>query len=393
MSPSNHHNRRNHRHPPPTIARSSKYRTICDLPFELLDMVISHVKSDKWTVQTCTLVCHCLRAVSLEHYFRTCLRVSQIGSFDHLFSFLAAYPRICAKTLRLRITGETRKVKKNQFLPRTPLDDTTVLRLMRSLPNLEEFDFCNFVHDHPQEFTPQTAPTAGQAASGPFHLQRLVLGSGYDVLPHKCSISGLFRILSLFVIDELHVDWVKYKLDASAPLNLAYLYRSLEVKGLHMAVGSAVRNCTPTDVLLRAFTESFETGTLRTLDVQYHTLQDVIAIGELLSHGGEGLTSLAVHPGISYVWPERTRWKDPLDSTCLQLSGVSPFLIPYHSYSPVEESQNCYVPQTRVNPDPDLFSRTRRRKAANGWSGALPRRCRLALSGIGHRTDRHDPTI
>ena len=61
-------------------------------------MIVSHVKSDKRTVQTCTLVCHCLRAVSLEHYVGARLAVDEIGSFDHLFSFLSAL-LICFKAL------------------------------------------------------------------------------------------------------------------------------------------------------------------------------------------------------------------------------------------------------------------------------------------------------
>ena len=56
---------------------------MCDLPFELLDMIVSHVKSDQRAVSACTLVCHCLRAVSLEHHFGARLRVEQINTFDH----------------------------------------------------------------------------------------------------------------------------------------------------------------------------------------------------------------------------------------------------------------------------------------------------------------------
>ena len=320
MFPPNHHRKGNHRRPPPTLARTNKYRTICDLPVELLDMIISHVKWDRRTVWTCTLVCHCLRAVSLEHYFDVCLTALQLSSLDHLLSFLAANPKICANILRLLISGERRKVQKDQFLPCTPLDDTTVLRLMRLLPHVKILNFRNFVHDHPQEFAPQPIPSAEQEASGPFHLHRLTLGSGSDVLPHKCSIPGLFRILSLFVIGELRIEWAKHKLEPSGPLNLAYLYRPLKVENLHIDLQSAGRDRIPTHAYLKAFTESMQPGALRTLDIRYHTARDVVAIGKLLARAGEGLTSLTLRPDVPYDASERKRWKDPLDSTWLRVS-------------------------------------------------------------------------
>ena len=307
----------NHRRPSLTFAHPRKYRTICDLPFELLDIIISYVKADKRAVWACTLVCHFIRAVSLEHYFGTRLGVEQISSFDHLFSFLAGNPRVCAKTRRLRISGKTRKVKKDQFRLCTPLDDTVVLRLMQLLPNLENFDFTDFIFESIQASVLQLVPRSERVIAGPFHLRQLFFNSGLYTLPHECSTSVLFAILSLFTMDELLVGEMEYDFEASAPLDLAYLHHFLSVKKLHIDVGSTAMSSATTGILLRGLAESVEPGTLCTLDVRYHTVHDVDAIGKLLTRAGEGLTSLTLRPRVPYDASERRRWKDPLDSTWL----------------------------------------------------------------------------
>ena len=148
-------------------------------------MIVSHVKSDKRTVRTCTLVCHCLRAVSLEHYVGARLAVNDIGSFDHLLSFLSADPRICSKIQRLRLSGEERKIQDREFQPLTPIDDEVVLRLMQLLPNLTDLSINNFLHESSPKSAIRLGTHAQQDTLGLFHLKQLSFGSDYGTLPQK----------------------------------------------------------------------------------------------------------------------------------------------------------------------------------------------------------------
>ncbi|TBU26947.1 hypothetical protein BD311DRAFT_666444 [Dichomitus squalens] len=322
MSLSNHHNRRNHRQPPPILARSSKYRTICDLPVELLCMIISHVKSDKWTIRTCTLVCHCLRAVSLEHHFRNALSVRNIDTFDHLFSFLRANPKICEKTARIRLDGATRNVEKHGYAPVTSIDENTVLELTQLLPNLTALRLGCFVYKPPQLPDPRRNPCAEQDPPERIRLEQLSFGSLYTPFPNESSISGFFHILSMFEIDFLGGCPTGWEHDARTPLDLSSLHRPLRAKRLCLYDRGSVNNFKI--VLLDAFTKSLEPGYLQDLNVECGNVSEVSAIGELLARVGHGLTSLQVS-GMPPHAPVSARrcWKDPLDSHWKSLNLAS----------------------------------------------------------------------
>ena len=281
-------------------------------------MIISHVKSDPCAVEACTRACHCLRAVSLEHYVGARLVVSEINSFDHLISFLSAHSRVGAKIRRLKLTGEQEKVQDRAYLPLTPVDHSVVLRLMQRLPNLTELVFNNFIYEPSTQIAIQRSPRPQQDIPGPFRLKQLTFGSWYYVLPHKNSTSGLLHILSLFDVDELYIHVLHREFGDSASLNPAGLRRSLEVQKLRMNMGSMFGNGTTTGILLRALAETIQPGTLCTLDVCYYTGHDVAAVGKLLASAGEGLTSLTLRPCPPFADSKRMQWKDPLDSMWLR---------------------------------------------------------------------------
>ncbi|EJF61825.1 hypothetical protein DICSQDRAFT_126907 [Dichomitus squalens LYAD-421 SS1] len=308
MSPSNHHYRRNRRRPPPTLARPSKYRTICDLPVELLCMIVSHVKSSRWTLRACTLACHCLRAVSLEHYFNTRLKVRDIRSFDHLISFLRAAPNIREKIRRLELSGQT-EIGKVPHIALTSIDDTVVATLMQLLPNLTSLDINSMMYDTPASRSP---PHVQQDKPGPFRLQSFSFDF-YYTLSHNSSISGLFRILSLFSIDALSYSVRDF--DTTSPFDLAFLHRPLEIKKLRISHCSPDEN-SGTSLLLDAFTESLEPESLESLRIEYGTGPEVLALGKLLARAGKALTSLSISGIHPFMLSERKpwHWVDPLNS-------------------------------------------------------------------------------
>ena len=231
MSSSDHHDYhlRHRHHFSPVLARLRKYRTLCDLPVELLCMIVSHIQSDRWMVRTCTLVCRCLHAVSLEHRFGTRLVARRILTFDDIISFLSIHPRICAKIQTLYLYGDTTRDSDRHLL--ASIDDTAVLSLMRLLPNIQHLFIYDFKYALPSQITRQRALHTEQNSCELFHLQQLFFDPGYYTLPHDTAIVGLFLILSLFTIDILLAtfrwcqrDFVPYDITP-----ITALHRSLKI--------------------------------------------------------------------------------------------------------------------------------------------------------------------
>ncbi|TBU26945.1 hypothetical protein BD311DRAFT_725011 [Dichomitus squalens] len=309
MSPSNHHNRRKHHILPPMLTRPSKCRGICDLPVELLDMIISYLESDDWGVWSCSLACRYLRSVSIEHHFGKRLAAWDKHTFEHLFSFLEANPRIGAKIRSLTLSGAKRDVGKGYSLL-TTIDDAIVLRLAQLLPHLESMELRTFIYGQPQHSVPPLTALPQGDTPGPFHLRWLSFGDGYNYcLPHRSSISGLFRILSLFTIDRLHGDCRGCHFDLGAPLDQHYLYRHLKVKDLCLwSYGSA--NSKHALMLLNSFTEAMEPGCLGRVEIRCRAVSEVSAIRKLLVRTGESLTGLQVCTPVPACLPKG--WKDPM---------------------------------------------------------------------------------
>ncbi|TBU26960.1 hypothetical protein BD311DRAFT_620244, partial [Dichomitus squalens] len=291
MSPSNHHNRRKHHILPPMLTRPSKCRTICDLPVELLDMIISYLESDDWGVWSCSLACRYLRSVSIDRYFSKSLVAWHLHNVDHLFSFLHANPEISAKIRNFTLGGATRDVGKGCSLLITT-DDTIVLRLLPLLPHLESIELRTFAYGQPQQSVPPPSPQ--RDTPGPFHLRHLSFGSGYyGCPPRSSSVSGLFRILSLFTIDHLHGESRECHLDLGTPLDQSYLYRPLQLKyPLLRGYGSA--NSKHALMILNSFTESIEPGYLERVEIDCRAVSEVSAIRKLLARNGNSLKSLKV---------------------------------------------------------------------------------------------------
>ena len=318
MSLSDHHHLGDRRRLPPILARRRKNRILCDLPVELLCIIVSHVLSDRETVRMCTLVCRCLRDVSLEHLFGTRLVARRILTFDHIISFLESHPRICAKIRTLYLHGDTTQ-NSDQHLQCTlfaSIDDTAVRTLMRLLPNIQHLYIYDFKYTLPPQITQQRTLHNEQNSSEPFRLQQLSFNPGYFALPHETAIAGLFRILSLFTIDLLCATFTWSQRD-TVPFDVAALHRSLKIKDLHL---SYCRGNEETDSMLKIlnmFTQSLEPGSLQHFSTRCHTVSEVSAIGELLASAGPSLRSLQIMGDASLYPSLRKDWKDPLDSTFL----------------------------------------------------------------------------
>ena len=311
MSLSDHHHLGDRRGLSPILARRRKYRTLCDLPVELLCIIISHVLSNRETVRTCTLVCHCLRAVSLEHLFGTRLAAWKTHSAEPVISFLNTYPRIGAKIDSLFLYGYG--TRGQHTLPPF-IDDTAVLKFTQLLPKLQYLRICSFQYAFNSQFSQQQAEHTQQHDPEPFHLRQFTFGPGNYDLPRGTDVTALFRILSLFIIDTLDVH---FRLRTGDPVTFdrSALHRSLKIKDLRLtdlAVGA--NEFTPR--LLKSFAESLEPGYLEGFYTGCNSVE-LSAIGEVLACAGQGLRSLQIRGSPPCYTSDRKGWEGPLDSTSI----------------------------------------------------------------------------
>ena len=267
----------------PALGCSSKYRTLCDLPVELLAIIVSYIKHNEQMVGSRCLVCRCLRNVVIEHLFFKTLAAREIESRDHLLYFLQANPNISGKIQTFELSGEA-------------LDDSAMLKLMVVLPKLENLELGRFMYPPPPANSISQQDTPGPLTLKAFNLNTLYLRP--TPLEYKSFISGFFRILSLFHIEKLtmcHWQGRPCEFDTSTLLNPKFLHQPLRINELH--IGPFPRKeldvkCIP--FFTNAFTDGIEPGSLQKLVVQPGSPAAVSAIGNLLARVGGELRSLDV---------------------------------------------------------------------------------------------------
>ncbi|KAM5533398.1 hypothetical protein V8D89_012948 [Ganoderma adspersum] len=214
----------------------------------------------------------CLRNVVIEHLFSTKLVAREIEPCDHLLSFLQANPNISKKIQTLKLSDET-------------LDDSAMLKLMATLPKLENLELGRFIYPSPpsNSIPPQDSPS-------PFSLKTFHLNTRSG---RHCGFDTSTPLNPKLLNRPLRIDklWIG-----------PYLLKELDVKFIPF--------------FTNAFADGIEPGSLQKLVVKPDSPAAVSAIGNLLAHVGGELRSLNVdgngpHP---VSWRGRSGWEDPLDS-------------------------------------------------------------------------------
>ncbi|KAM5530237.1 hypothetical protein V8D89_016089 [Ganoderma adspersum] len=132
---------------------------------------------------------------------------------------------------------------------------------------------------------------------------------------HKSSISGLFRILSLFSINNLDTGRSFGEFNPSTPLDPTVLHRPISVKNLRLMVREwpcSDRECR--SLLINAFAEGIAECGLQSLTTHCCSMATVSALGKLFAHGGADLTSLDIGEDPPDYMSDRGKWEDPLDN-------------------------------------------------------------------------------
>ena len=298
-----------------------RYRTITDLPTELLHTIFSQVQnltSDSWyqwraPLYSSSLTCKRLRDVSLEFVFKDTLRVRDITTFEHLIRFLDTNPRALKRIQSLTLSG-TRKYYSGRILLETTVDDALVARVVDRLPNLQIVKLESFL------YLPSPSEHHRNHARRPCELRSLSIRGEWNF---QCSVAGLLQVLSLFSAQEMDVNTRWWHLsdspDDSVPFDVGslQLHRSLAPALLHVdAHVHQGPQWSPS--LLAALTQSLRPDTLRDLRITIDSPTAACALGELLLRAGGSITALTLHRR-AHTQGERDGWVDPLRGTSFSI--------------------------------------------------------------------------
>ncbi|RPD75505.1 hypothetical protein L226DRAFT_612537 [Lentinus tigrinus ALCF2SS1-7] len=298
------------------------FRTLTDLPVEVLHLILAHF-DDLWlwehkpTLRSCSLTCRLVRAVALEHLDFRRLSLSYIETFDPLLEFLRTYPRVAKTVVSLKLAGP---ISHPDRLPITTIDDAIVASIVELLPKLDSLLLFSFNY-----VKPTTANT--QHAAGPFPLSTFTLrGHSHP----RSSLTCILSVLSLFTPRHVpEFDLEKFALDE--PFEPRFLHRLVDVQRLRLS-HSIAGGPAYTALALQALSVSLKSDSLQELFVDVDSKETVGALGKLFTRAGENITTLTIRTCQYYLssWA-RDDWVNPLEgnsqlldlSACKRLESIT----------------------------------------------------------------------
>ena len=262
---------------------TGSYRTIHDLPVELLDATVGLLVDNPPTIAACSLVCRSWRNVARVYLFST-IQVSQNDSFADLPQRFLDNPGVAGYVKTLRLTCNPSTLIWDADVPRNyPVVDLEFLTaLLPLLPRLQELS----VKSHLFQLPP---PNDSQVmALTPVRLRSLVLH------PEHCTIPALFTALSILRADTVDIGYCKYALDEEDPQTIE-LPRPLAIRALSFGGGHGendIRKLSSTEFcgwMSTLLCTALQRGTLETLTMPP---TDIGRTGAFLRDCGRNLTRL-----------------------------------------------------------------------------------------------------
>lgn len=287
-----------------------RYRTITDLPTELLEIILLQLPAWKYshTLRAVSLTCKRLRAGSLEFVFTDTLKVRDITTFDHLLRFLDTNPRAVKRVQSLTLSGRRKELdpQNERYLLETAVDEALLARVVARLPSLQTVMLVTLL------YLPSTSEDHRNHARHRHKLRSLSIRGSWTP---QCSVAGLFQVLSLFSAKSLDIITWCYSSDSgdSDPFDVRSLqvHRCLAPALLHIdAFPLSGPQWNPQ--LLAALTKSLRADALRDLRINIDSPKAARCAGELLMHAGRRITHLALHRHAPFSQSERDGWIDPL---------------------------------------------------------------------------------
>ena len=291
-----------------------KYRTITDLPTELLHTIVSQLQDSEHSLRSSSLTCKRLRDVSLEFVFNRTLRVRNITNFDHLLRFLDTNPRALKRVDYLTLGGACQQLNMDttgRYRLEAPIDVALVASVVDRLPSLQTLNLETLL------YLPPTSEYHGEEARRPREL-RFVRVSG--AWTPQCSSSGLVQVLSLFSVKGLIVYLQGYQADdgdsvpRKAQCPKVHVHQPLAVEKLDIHA-TDIRGPRFTHLLLDALANNLQLDVLRDVSIRIDDTKAACALGDLLLRAGGSITALKLRLDAPFTPRDRDGWIDPLRGT------------------------------------------------------------------------------
>ena len=306
------------------------YRTITDLPPELLHMIFSYLRP--WTrhLKACSLTCRALRDVSVEYLKFPHPSVRDLPRF---VEFMQSHPPILTTIRGICLGSGTR------------LDATLVNTIKTLFPKLDYLNLVNISFDPTLDQT--------QSAALPFRLNRLNLTCMPPMQGPRCSLPGMMHIISLLAPQKLSLQIDEgFRFDGRQSFGPSCIAASPAIASLRVRFGRPVEIDVAT--VLDALTKTLAPDTLQTVDVYYDSKATVRALGTMLARIGSSVTTLTLHASIPSSNPYKVeKWSDPFDGES-RASEVPSNLLTIYCSCRLETARPPGLPKARVLRHPNV---------------------------------------
>ncbi|RDX47290.1 hypothetical protein OH76DRAFT_1484890 [Lentinus brumalis] len=285
-------------------SKTTAYRTIVDLPLDLLHMILVQFRDSRWNLDTCMKVCRTLRHAALEYL---AFKSPRVDDLDHFLTFMASH-RLPPKTVR------------SLHLSNVSLDAALVREIAQLFPNLKSLTLVDIscilpLPNHRPPSDPETT------APVPTQFNSLTLSCKRPRRDSSWSLSGMMHILSLLAPSELTV-WMGHGVSFRDTFDPSCLAASpATVWDLDVGfTGTPKKSAIAT--VLDALSRTLAPGALQSVEVRYDSKAALRAPGTLLARIGSNVTNLAIHPPAPSELEERHQtWTDPFDESSIHVAA------------------------------------------------------------------------
>lgn len=259
------------------------YRTLCDLPTELLQEIIAYSEGNTYWFKRLALVCRCLRPICQDSLFRrrhTVCRVREKESYTRFIKFLEERSRIASHIVDLTLTAS-----RTHWVD---VDVVLLVRIVRNMPRLHSLILaCVRYRDAHEVYATHFVQ--------PRPLRRLELRYTAHELS---SLAAILHIMSLYTVEDLVMAST---FDPGTACHVPPV-PTCQLRARNIRLWRSFRRPENTPRFLDALAANLVPGHLRQLEVQLDSNHTLHALKRLLAGPASDIDTL----NLKSIPPEET---------------------------------------------------------------------------------------
>ncbi len=287
-------------------AAKDSYRTISDLPNELLHMIMSQVH--RMDLKYCSLTCRVVREVAVEYLS---YKWPQVDDLAHFLAFMRNHPRPRRTVLSLRLCSNSSIDAKDVADIKLLFKDLGTLRL-ETVPCLPPSP------RHPK------GTEGSESNTSPLPLSHLRLSPHLSTHSPDSYMNGVMYTLSLFEPKYLYlhlagdVDLGQDSFDARCLAGYPAVQHVWVTRSLPCAGSKS------TAPLIDALSKTLSSDSLRSVSIDYDSRDTLKAYRTMFERICSNITTLKVCANPPYDYKDRAQWVNPLDGELLSSACIVP---------------------------------------------------------------------